>query len=470
MAIPIGSPAGPATAERPVAHAPAGQRIGRASAAAGVGRRSLGLTLVYILWAIVLFHPQWLLAAHGAHFILKIPLVFFIALFVLTLGHVRPGIWYLPVLCMLLFAYATLPFSMNLGYSLKPTKQLLLYYVLLVGTLAFVRKPRQAIPVIFMVLVYQFVWWGALGAKNGLVGWDEVYNNYDSYGPLMVMGITSAAYAGLAVRSKWLRRIAFATAALCLVGLVSSFARGAVLAGGLVVAFGWMRSPRKGMATLGIVAAVVVVGLSATMFFSNANRGTDTNPNFLDEMLTVQQNVTTGTGEGTERKIIWSAAWREFLAKPVFGVGQDCFGPFAASYFRPGQVGGQYAENPRQLYDRKVHNTYLQTLAERGILGMGLFIWLVVDFWRRNLRLRRPDAVARWAAGCDGQYDLRALSIAVEAAMVGYLATSLFYNQLLQVNWLWSLLALNMLLYTLSVGHTRRRQGRRRSLMRAATA
>lgn len=461
--------AGPATAEAAAPMPSTSRGIRRSSGRAGSKRRSLGLTLVYILWAVVLFHPQWLVAAHGAHFILKVPLVFFGALFVLTLGHVRRGIWYLPVLCMLVFAYATLPFSINLGYSLKPTKQLLLYYVLLVGTLAFVRKPRQAIPVLLMVLVYQFMWWGALGAKNGMVGWDEVYNNYDSYGPLMVMGITSAAYTGLAVRSKWMRRIAFATAALCLIGLVSSFARGAVLAGGLVVAFGWMRSPRKGMATLGIVAAVVVVGLSATLFFSNSNRGNDTNPNFLDEMLTVRQNVTSGTGEGTERKIIWSAAWREFLAKPVFGVGQDCFGPFAASYFRPGQVGGQYAENPRQLYDRKVHNTYLQTLAERGILGMALFLWLIVDFWRRNLRLRRPAAVARWAAGCDGKYDLRALSIAVEAAMVGYLATSLFYNQLLQVNWLWSLLALNMLLYSLSVGDSRRRSRRRARVTPAAT-
>lgn len=416
----------------------------------GARRVGLGLGLVYVLWAIVLFHPQWFVAAHGARIALKIPTALFILLAVVTLLHAKPGIWYPPLLVSVLLAFVTLPFASNIAYAIKPTKQLLLYYVLLVGTLRFVRTPRQAMPVILMILVYQFTWWSVLGDRHGLVDWDVVYNNYDSFGPLMVMGITSAAYAAFATRSKWIRRLALLTAALSVVGLVSSYARGAVMAAGLVLLVAWMRSRRKGLALAGVLAAVVMVGVTGELFFSNSNRGSDTNPDFIDEMLSIGAAVSAGQGEGTDRTVLWAIAWQEFLEQPLFGVGQDCFGVYAAGHFRPGQVGGPYRDNPGRLYNRAVHNTYFQTLAERGAIGTIVFAWLFVDFWRRNRRLRNPRAMARWAHRCGGAYDLRALAVAVEAAMVGYLATSMFYNQLLQVNWLWALLVVNLLLDKLS--------------------
>lgn len=427
------------------------------------------LWLVYVLWAITLFHPQWFLAAHGAHFALKIPVFLFVALAIATLMHARSGIWFPPLLVSVLLAFATLPLATNIPYALKPTKQLLIYYVLLVGTLRFVRTPRQAMPIVLMVLVFQFAWWSAIGDKNGLVAWDVVYSNYDSFGPLMVMGITSAAYAGLAARSRRMRRFAFLTAALCVVGLVSSFARGAVMAAGLVLFVAWLRSRRKGLALAGVLAAVVMVGITGELFFSNSNRGSDTNPDFIDEMLSIGPAVTAGTGEGTDRTVLWAVAWKEFLREPLIGVGQDCFGVYAARTFRPGQVGGPYSANPARLYDRAVHNTYFQTLAERGAIGTILFAWLFVDFWKRNRRLREPRAIARWAQASSGAYDLRALAVAIEAAMVGYLATSMFYNQLLQVSWLWSLLTVNLLLYKLSVGRASRKP-RPTPLESAATA
>ena len=124
-----------------------------------------------------------------------------------------------------------------------------------------------------------------------------------------------------------------------------------------------------------------------------------------------------------------------------------------------GEVGGAYAENPKKLYDRALHSSFAQILSELGIVGSALFIWLFVDFWRRNAQLRQPRALEVWAASNTG-VDLLMLSYALEGSMVGFLGTAFFYNQLWN-NWLWSLVIMNMLLHQLTrapVGRVARRR------------
>lgn len=428
--------------------------------AKAVGRPAR-LTFLYFLWVIILFHPQWMLAAHGLHFLLKVPLFFFGVLAVLAFPRARAGIWLWPLLAVVLYGYATLPFTENFGHALAPTKLLLLYYILGVGTLALVRRPRDAVPIVLIVLVYQYVWWAGFGALPGRVPWDPAYRNYDGFGPLMVMGITSTAYAGFATKSKRLRRLAFATAIACVVGLVSTFARGAVLGAGLVLAVAWLRSPRKGVAAAGVVLVAIVVALSGMFLFSDADRGSDTNPNFFDEMLSIKGAVVNGTGEGTGRSVLWAIARMEFRQHPVFGVGQACYGVYAAGNFRPGQLPEPYTDNPGRLYNRAVHNVFYETLAERGSVGVVLYLWLLADFWRRNRRMKERKYAARWLAGCDGKFDLRALAIALETAMIGFLACGLFYNEL-TLPWLYSLVIVNAMLYDLSAGAASARRTRRR--------
>jgi hypothetical protein len=72
---------------------------------------------------------------------------------------------------------------------------------------------------------------------------------------------------------------------------------------------------------------------------------------------------------------------------------------------------------------------------------------LIWDFWVRNRALRRPDRVEAWATRTRQQLDLRYVSLALEAGMVGYLTTGYFYNQIFDVNWFYTLLTINVLLF-----------------------
>jgi len=277
------------------------------------------------------------------------------------------------------------------------------------------------------------------------VAWHPVFDNYDSFGPLMVLGTACALHFGFAARSRPMGYFALAVAAVCAVGLVSSYARGAVLAAGFVLAFMLYRSPNKRAAMGGVALAVVVVVFSGIFLFTDVDRGWDSQRSFFAEMGTVSRDVDAGTGE--DRRVLWEAAWVVFRENPILGVGAENFGPFAASYFRRGTVRGMYAANPATLYDRKLHSSYFQILCEFGIVGSLLFLWLLVDFWKRNAALRTPPYRAAWYAATGGDYDLRWLALGLESGMVAFWSTAVFYNQLFTPG-LYALLTANALLHS----------------------
>lgn len=403
------------------------------------------VSLLYVLWVVVLFDPQWLVAWYGPDAVLRVPVLLFALMGAVVLFRV-PRQWCVPILLFLCVGLVTAPFTYDLGKSLTGIKPLILYYVLAVATMRLVETPRQLLPILSALFLTQFVWWGLWGTKAGLVPWHFQYNNYDAFGPLMVIGAVSTFYYALAVSSRRVRLIAFGTAALCVMGLVSSFARGAVVAAAVVVGYMWFRSKKKAVMAGAIVAGFVVVLVSSSLLFVGVNRGGDTEATFFAEMATISRDQNAGTGQ--DRKELWKAAWLVFLDNPVLGAGVENFGPYAAEHIQAGQVGGAYSENPRTLYERALHSSYAQILSEMGAVGSALFLWLLVDFWRRNGKLREPRAMEAWAASGTG-VDLLMLSYALEGSMLAYLGTAFFYNQLWN-NWLWSIVIVNMLLYQLT--------------------
>src|SRR5207248_2644747 len=110
-------------------------------------------------------------------------------------------------------------------------------------------------------LMWQYIWWAIWGSAKGAVRWHPDLGNYDSFGPLMCIGIGTCYYYGLAVHSRKQRILAFAGSLACVFGLVSSYARGAVLAGAGVFFWLWLRSPRKGMATAVVFVGLIAVGI-----------------------------------------------------------------------------------------------------------------------------------------------------------------------------------------------------------------
>ncbi len=400
---------------------------------------------IYFLWFLIVFDPHRWLASFGAGPLNRLGSIAFVPLVLIMLvqgpmilAWARRWTMYPALAAYVGFAFVTVPLAFNRGQAWETTQGLILFYLLGLGTLVFIRKATQAIPIVLM-LMWQFAWWAYHARFSAMVFWHPGYANTDGVGSLLVMGIGLCFYYGLATNHKWLKRIAFALAAYCVLGVVASFARGAVLTAGAVIVVLWVRSPRKAIAAAGaILAVVLVIGGAGLMHEEGA---------FWAEM---ESTFTEGAREGTgrDRWELWKAATRVWTERPIIGVGATNFGPFAASYFAFGEIPGY--ENPGRLYSRNLHNAYFQILSEFGIIGSLLFIWLIVDFWKNNRKLRRPDFLQAWHSRSGGKLDLRFISLGLELAMFAYLCNSLFYAQL-YVHWLYTLLIANHLLFAMSM-------------------
>ncbi len=76
------------------------------------------------------------------------------------------------------------------------------------------------------------------------------------------------------------------------------------------------------------------------------------------------------------RVALSKAASEMFVDRPIFGVGLNNFLPNLPSYVKAsGNV----------FYIQPVHNVFLLTLAETGIMGLGFFLWFLVKTYKRIL-------------------------------------------------------------------------------------
>ncbi|HUR84044.1 MAG TPA: O-antigen ligase family protein [Solirubrobacteraceae bacterium] len=144
------------------------------------------------------------------------------------------------------------------------------------------------------------------------------------------------------------------------------------------------------------------------------------------------ERVTSIDTRGNGRADLWHVAWRMSSEHPVAGVGLDSFRSRAAEYVRrPGSLRfvDLIAERPRV-----VHNTYLQLLAETGIVGLALFLLVVGACLRAGWR-----ACTRFDGA--GEPELAALARAAVLAAVSVLAAGLFLSDAVDKR-LWLLLGL----------------------------
>src|ERR1051325_9188170 len=119
----------------------------------------------------------------------KVPLALTCVLLPLLLIRF-PSRLFLPAFgAIVVFLVVSLRFAFNPAYAEIPTKQAVMYYILALGLVAFVKTPKQAVPMIQALMLGQFVWWVVWGIKNGGVVWHYQWFNYDGYGPLMALGI-----------------------------------------------------------------------------------------------------------------------------------------------------------------------------------------------------------------------------------------------------------------------------------------
>jgi O-antigen ligase len=408
----------------------------------------VAIVLLASLWILTVFEPQWFLAAHGAAVFLKAPVIFFGGLMVVLAfrtffkGWGHRWTWYPPLLMLVLVAVVMVPFAPNPRIAFDATEFMCLGWFLLAATTALVDSAPRA-ELLVKTYAFQFLLWGLLGASTGIVSWHSVLSNPDGFGSFMVIGGGLCALLAFSTRNKWERRLLVLTVGLAAIGVVASFARGAALAAALIAGLVWLRSPRKGLVVAIVVVCAVAVVATATMLYGEK---------YWAELATIAQGTEEATGE--DRWEMWTAGLVTFAHHPILGTGAKNWGVWAADFFKPGQLGGDYAVNPRMLYDKSLHNSYVQVAAEHGIMGAIALVWMILDFWRRNMQLRTAAAVERWHR-LGGRLHLKWMAFALEAAFIAWLASASLYSHNGN-NWLYVILALNLTVHRVVAERPRR--------------
>ncbi|MFC1546809.1 O-antigen ligase family protein [bacterium] len=86
-----------------------------------------------------------------------------------------------------------------------------------------------------------------------------------------------------------------------------------------------------------------------------------------------------------QRILIWSCAKDIFLEKPVLGAG---WGLFEMRYpFYQGKYLFDERIARHRTHANNVHNEILEQLSQVGIIGLGIFIWLLICFWKLMLNI-----------------------------------------------------------------------------------
>jgi O-antigen ligase len=228
--------------------------------------------------------------------------------------------------------------------------------------------------------------------------------------------LAAALLVGLALASafavnRWIpkhgRLLAAGAAVLCLAGIVISLSRGGLvgLAGAIVIAV--LVGGRWRGRVLAVGGAVAAAALGYFAFFA---------------ALPAKERVLDlgTTGGGTGRLDLWTVGWRMVQAHPVGGVGTGQFASSSVHYLlRPGVIerGDLILSTPKVA-----HNTYLNILAELGVVGGAMFIGLlIVCVGSTFVAMRRLQR--------DGDERLEILVRGLLVGIGGYLITITFISE-----------------------------------------
>ncbi len=430
------------------------ERAGSVAAAVAQEPRGIALTILFVQWVTVVWEPHWYAAAKGPDVVLKLPMLLFASIvLIIALGvpttetWQRRWQWYTPLLAYIAICAIMVPFAPNIGYARMSLQTIVLWWAFIAATGAVVDSAPRAEWLVKMY-AFAFLWWAVWGLRFGLVQWHYSLSNYDGFGAFNVGGVGICYFLAMGATNKKLKYTMYTLAALCAMGVVASFARGAFLALTIVLFTIWLRSPHKGKTFAAMIGVVLVIVAAASLLFEEGF--------FWNEIMSVfEEGTTEGTGE--DRMILWGAGWRVFTERPFLGAGLRNWGVVAASLFQPGELPGDYA-NPGRLYTMNLHNVWLTILAESGIIGSMAFLWILVDFWRRNKAMRTAEAEARWVM-MGGTIKLRSIALGLEASMLAFIFNSIIYA-MMSLHWFWTMLGLNFLLHSLVINQHRFNRGR----------
>jgi O-antigen ligase len=253
------------------------------------------------------------------------------------------------------------------------------------------------------------------------------FGNANETAAALAVGVALAGGLVFALRDRpWLRLGAIVSVPFAIVALFMTVSRGGILAlVAVLVAAILIAGPRRKAA----IATAAVAAVTAFLYF-----GFVAGPEAREHLLK--------SNGGTGRADIWKVGWRMVDANPVIGVGA---GNFASSSVHYLLVPGTIARSDFIVDNPKVaHNTYLEVLAELGVVGLVLFLAIVAAALAAMLKAAR-------LFGAAGDVQMEVLARAVLIALIGFL-TAAFFDSREFANQLWLLLSLGPALLAVARG------------------
>ncbi len=257
------------------------------------------------------------------------------------------------------------------------------------------------------------------GRLSGALG------NANDTAAALVAGGGMAAALSLALRGKPILRLASAVVVpLCIFAVFLTLSRGGLVALAVslltaVVMAGRRRGAAIGLTVAGLLAAVLYFGVFAS---------------------DVARERVTALDGGTGRGDIWTVGWRMVEDNSLKGVGAGNF-PVASIHYllEPGAIvrSDFIVDNPKVA-----HNTYLDMLAELGVVGLALFLAIIgFSLW---CALRAIGLAER-----AGDRQVEVIARAMVVVLAGLLAADFFGSRQYSKQ-LWLLLALCPVLLEIS--------------------
>ncbi len=227
--------------------------------------------------------------------------------------------------------------------------------------------PSAAVAVIWtvIVLIYHIDAWQWTSAYRS-----APFTNYSVYGAFTALFFLVCLSRFLFDNSGY-DRVLWTAWFICFgVGLLMCFSRGVWLS--VIVAIGFMLLQlgkgvtHKKILFIGAACFILLICLNLPGIY-----------NILIERVT--SAVDLGYASNRARLLRWGQAFVMFAESPILGKG---YGAFAMLYEEDVALVGSYTAQ----YQLGAHSEYLQVMAELGIVGLGIWIWLNLAFLRYGFR------------------------------------------------------------------------------------
>jgi O-antigen ligase len=199
-------------------------------------------------------------------------------------------------------------------------------------------------------------------------------------------------YLLLQKNNKWLKRFLVTTIVLMLVSLLFTFNRAAWLGFALSSLLAVVFNPR--IRKTFFIGLLIMIILIVTQFTADQLKPrTFTIHDYLRYSGSITERISgrlMSTGSVYGRINLYGVAWRMFREKPFFGIGFNRYFSESPKYFQ-NLEGIPYEATP----GTNLHDTYTKILVELGLVGLGLYLFILLSIFRNSIKLyfRLPPEV-----------------------------------------------------------------------------